>query len=351
MIRFAWLQSRTQTAIAFGGLAIVAIIVTLTGPHLAHLYDANVATCAAHGDCSTVKEAFLRNDKNLGIWLGIFVLAIPALFGLFWGAPLIARELETGTYRLAWTQSITRTRWLGVKLAVVALVSMAVAGLLSLMVSWWASPLDRTSANRFSPPYFDERGIVVIGYAAFAIALGVTAGLLIRRTVPAMATTLAAFIGIKVASIFWLRPHLIAPLHRVTALDPQTMGLRRVNESTFDFLPPSPHLPNAWIYSTRIVDSAGHALTHGFLTGACPRLDTVAANPPPVQGVATKAPTDFRSVMHDCVVNVGSKFHELTSYQPAKNYWTFQWIELAIFLAAAIILSGFCFWWVRRRLA
>jgi hypothetical protein len=351
MIRFAWLQSRTQIAIAFGAVAVVALIVAFTGPHLAHLYDTNVATCAVHGDCPTVREAFLRNDKNLGIWLGIFVIAIPGLVGLFWGAPLIARELETGTYRLAWTQSVTRTRWLGIKLAVVALASMAVAGLLSLMVTWWASPIDRVTANRFSPPYFDERGIVVIGYAAFAVALGVTVGLLIRRTVPAMATTLAAFIGIKVASIFWLRPHLIAPLHRIAALDSH-MGLRRVNEGTFEFLPPAPHLPNAWVYSTRIVNAAGDDLTHRFLANACPRLDKVAAIPPAVSGsVRTRVPNDFRHVMHDCVVNVGTKFHQVTTYQPAKNYWTFQWIELAVFLGAAIMLSGFCFWWVRRRLS
>jgi len=42
-------------------------------------------------------------------------LATPALLGIFWGAPLIARELETGTCRLAWNQSVTRTRWLTVK--------------------------------------------------------------------------------------------------------------------------------------------------------------------------------------------------------------------------------------------
>ena len=192
MIRFAWLQARTQTAIAFGALMIVAIVVAITGPHLVHLYNANIANCAAHGDCSTATDTFLRNDKNLGIWLDIFVLAAPALIGLFWGAPLIARELEAGTYRLAWTQSITRTRWVAVKLAVVGLAGMVVAGLLSLMVTWWASPIDRANANRFAVPFFDERGIVAIGYAAFAVALGVTVGLLIRRTVPAMATTLTA---------------------------------------------------------------------------------------------------------------------------------------------------------------
>jgi ABC-type transport system involved in multi-copper enzyme maturation permease subunit len=352
MIRFAWLQARTQTAVALGGLVVVAIIVALTGPHLADLYEANLATCAAHGRCaSTAIDAFLRNDKNLSIWLGILVIVVPGLVGLFWGAPLIARELETGTYRLAWTQSITRTRWMVVKLAVVGLASMAVAGLLSLMITWWANPLDKVNANRFTPPYFDERGIVAIGYAAFAIALGITIGLLIRRTVPAMATTLAAFVAIRLAMILWIRPHLIAPLHKINNLDPNTMGLRSTNAGSYSFLPPSPNLPNAWIYSSRLVDNGGQVLTHHFLTSACPRLEAVAGKPGPVlENVRTKAPTDFRHVMHDCVVAVGTKFHELTTYQPANNYWTFQWMELAIFLGAALLLSGFCLWWIRRRL-
>jgi hypothetical protein len=352
MIRFAWLQARIQTAVAFGGLAIIAIVLALTGPHLAHLYDANVVTCVSHGDCLTARDAFLRTDKNLGIWLGILVIAIPGVLGLFWGTPLVARELESGTYRLAWTQSITRTRWLGIKLAVVGLASMAVAGVLSLMVTWWASPIDRVNANRFSPPFFDQRGIVAIGYAAFAVALGVTLGLLIRRTLPAMATTLAAFVAVKLAVILWLRPHLMAPLHRISALDPGTMGLRSTNGGSFSFLPPSPHLPYAWIYSIHIVDAGGRALTHHVLTRVCPRLDQVAGKPPPVSGtVRTKAPADFKNVMHDCVVNVGTKFHELVTYQPAGHYWAFQWIEMAVFLGAAVALSAFCFWWVRRRLS
>jgi ABC-type transport system involved in multi-copper enzyme maturation permease subunit len=353
MIRFAWLQTRTQTAVALGGLVVVAVIVAMTGPHLADLYAANIATCTAHGRCATTAiEAFLRNDKTLSIWLGILVIVVPGLVGLFWGAPLIARELETGTYRLAWTQSISRTRWMLVKLAVVALASMAVAGLLSLMITWWANPLDKVNANRFTPPYFDERGIVAIGYAAFAIALGITLGLLIRRTVPAMATTLAAFVLVRLAMIRWVRPNLIAPLHRISNLDPNTMGLRSTNKGSYSFLPPTPNLPNAWIYSNRLIDGSGHALTHHFLTSACPRLETVAGKPGPVlDNVRTKAPGDFRHVMHDCVVTVGAKFHELTTYQPAKNYWTFQWLELAIFLVAALLLSGFCVWWIRRRLA
>jgi hypothetical protein len=337
--------------IAFAGLAVVAIIVAVTGPHLVHLYNSNIATCAAHGDCSTATEAFVRNDKTLGIWLGILVIVFPGLIGLFWGAPLIARELESGTYRLAWTQSVTRTRWLVVKVAVVGLAAMVVTGLLSLMVTWWASPIDRANANRFSMPLFDERGIVVIGYAAFAVALGVAVGLLIRRTVPAMATTLAAFIVARVATIFWIRPHFIAPLHRSFALDPRAIGIRTSNTGSFSLLPPFPNLPNAWIYSTHFADKSGHSLAHRVLLRVCPRLVGLMGHVPPASGNATKAPRHLDVVLRDCIAKVAFKYHTVATYQPASHYWTFQWIELGVFLGAALILIAFCFWWVRRRLA
>lgn len=350
MIRFAWLQARTQTAVAFGGLVIVGIVVAVTGPHLVHLYNTNVATCAAHGDCATAMDAFLRNDKTMAIGLGILVIAVPGLLGLFWGAPLIARELEAGTHRLAWTQSVSRTRWLAVKLGLIGAASMAVAGLVSLLVTWWASPIDTVDANRFAVPFFDERGIVAIGYAAFAFALGVTLGLLIRRTVPAMATTLVVFVAARLATIAWIRPHLMAPLHRATALTPRSVGLRDTDSGSFSLLPPTPNLPNAWINSTRFADNVGEPLTHRFLVRACPRVGAALGSPAPRVGNVRKAPPGLDKALSDCVAKVAMKYHELTTYQPAGRYWEFQWIELALFLGLAVLLSGFCFWAIRRRL-
>jgi hypothetical protein len=75
----------------------------------------------------------------------------PAVIGIFWGAPLIARELETGTFRLAWTQSITRTRWLAVKLALTGLVAMAVTEALGLMYGWWAAPIAQAAGSILHP--------------------------------------------------------------------------------------------------------------------------------------------------------------------------------------------------------
>ena len=193
MIRFTWLRFRAQALVALGALAVLAVVLLVTGIRLADAYDTAVAACKLHNDCAQALELFPSNGyltaSNL---LHPLVIAVPCVLGMFWGAPLVAREFETGTYRLAWTQGSTRTRWLAVKLALVGAASMAVAGLLSLIVTWWSGPIAAAQAGaRIDPGIFSESGIAPVGYAAFAFAFGVTAGLLIRRTLPAIAVTLA----------------------------------------------------------------------------------------------------------------------------------------------------------------
>jgi hypothetical protein len=112
VIRFAALQFRIQAAIAFGALVVIAVVLTVTGPHLVNLYDTTVVPCSAHNDCSAATTALSDTDGPIQGFLTVLLLAVPALIGMFWGAPLVAREFETGTYRLAWTQGVTRTRWL-----------------------------------------------------------------------------------------------------------------------------------------------------------------------------------------------------------------------------------------------
>ena len=185
---------------------------------------------------------------------------VPGILGVFWGAPLVARELEAGTYKLAWTQSVTRTRWLAVKLALVGLSTMAVAGLVSLMATWWSSPVDRVNMTVFTS--FDQRALVPMGFALFAFALGVTAGVILRRTVPAMATTLVAFVATRLLMNHYVVPRLLSPTVRSYPLGPQTIqGYGSMNGGPFNLFAGAPNLPNAWVYSTAIVDKAGHALS------------------------------------------------------------------------------------------
>lgn len=361
MIWLAWRQVRTQMAVVFGVLAVIAIALAVTGPHLVHTYDTIVKPCASHDDCATVTNQFLKSDRLLQ-QLSVVLLVAPALIGIFWGAPLVARELETGTFRLSWTQSVTRTRWLSTKLVVVGLASVVAAGLLSLMVTWWSSPMDRVNGTSFSPAYFDRRDLVPIGYAAFAFLLGVAAGMLIRRTLPAMVATLVGFIGVRLAIFEWVRPRLMAPLKITTALDAQPgviLGPAGYSAGRIN--------PADWELSEQTINRAGrvvgqnggigpngnvgfNASPNGTLTmsgvGTCPNK-FVPPKVGPGQGPLRTTPPGAAHAFQTCADKLGIR--EVVTYQPINRYWPFQIYETAIFVALALLLAGFCLWWVRRR--
>jgi hypothetical protein len=332
MIWLTWRQFRAQTLVAAGALALLAVAFAVTGPQLAHLYDTTVATCQAHHDCQLEISAFQSEDSFLQSLVRLVMLAAPALIGIFWGAPLIARELEAGTQRLAWTQSVTRLRWLAVKLGLAGLVSMAAAGLLSLMVTWWSGPFDRFGAGRMDPSIFSERGIVPIGYAAFAFALGVTAGLLIRRTVPAMAVTLAVFAAVVTGFALRVRFHLIPPVRLVSALNmswvTQTGTFGTAGHSVL-FVGITPNLPGAWIGSSQVTTAAG----------------STSLGPP----VPACGPNATYSACAAAIARM--HLREVLVYQPGSRFWALQWYETAIYLVLALALAGFCVWWVRRRVS
>ena len=106
---------------------------------------------------------------------------------------------------------MTRSRWLATKFGVVGFSSMAMAGLRSSMITGSVHPVDSVNANRFSPATFVLRGLVPIGYAAFALAFGVAAGLLIRGTLPAMVATLVGFVFVRIGTTYWVRPSSLRP--------------------------------------------------------------------------------------------------------------------------------------------
>jgi hypothetical protein len=359
MIRFAWLQARAQTAIAVAALAAAALLVLVTGPRLLHLYNVDVATCQGSA-CASAKTAFLASYRWMQVLAPPLLLVLPALLGMFWGAPLVARELETGTFRLAWTQSVTRKRWLAVKLAVAGLASIAVAGLLSLLLTWWFSPIDRVQANVLTPSMFGVRGIVPVGYAAFAFALGVTAGTLLRRTIPAMALTLVAFTAARVAVTYYVRPYLMGSLRIVS---PLVMA-------PGDGPAPPPGAgtlkPGDWVLSAQTINGAGKVIGQyggvgpngsiGFSVhqgsvslvgvGPCPNAFPAAA----IGGArsASGPSASFNAAAQECISKLGIR--NVVTYQPLSHYWPLQAYETLIFLALAVAMTAFCFWRVNRSL-
>ena len=345
MTWLTWRQFRAQAIVAAAALAVVAIAQAVTGPHLAHLFaSSGVATCQAHGTCGTDVTAFMDQLKSAGdtvvFFLSNALLGVtPALIGIFWGAPLIAREIEAGTFRLAWTQSVTRLRWLAVKLGLIGLASMATVALLSFMVTWWASPIDRanglpdgrngtTGLNHFSPELFLARGIAPIGYAAFAFALGVTAGLLLRRTVPAMAITLAVFAAFQIAMPLWIRPHLLPPRHTTAVLSAASIDGWNTGSNGYINVSAAVNLPGAWVLSNQVVTPAGQVFSGPAPTACTAATGTISA----------------------CSTALGKlDLRQQVTYQPGSRYWAFQWLETGIFLVLAAALGGCCAWLIRRR--
>ncbi len=276
MIWLSWRQFRAQAVIAATALAALAVLFGVTSVTVASMSSSTgIAACHAH--CALVAANFLTAVSN-GVAGSIFNAAIvvlyaaPALIGTFWGAPLITRELETGTFRLAWNQSVPRARWLAAKLGLIGLAAMVTAGLLSLMTSWWASPLyqaarragqDSLSVNKLAPPLFGATGIAPLGYAAFAFALGVTAGVLIRKTLPAMAITLAIFAAVQILMPTLVRPHLIPPVHATEALGSVTFnGISETgNGRLFLTIGSINGGAGDWVTSSRAVNAAGQPAT------------------------------------------------------------------------------------------
>jgi hypothetical protein len=334
MIRVAWRQFRTQALVTLGLLAVFAALVIVLGLHLRDEYDSCIPlrSCAAAGGTNAV----------LADLLGPALIAIPALLGMFWGAPLVARELESGTFRLAWTQSVTRRRWLSIRLGLVGTAVLAVAVLASWLVSWALAPIVAINMNRFAPSMFTARGIVAIGYAAFAFALGVSAGAVIRRTLPAMVTTLLGFVATRVVFTLWVRPDLLAS-RQILAPVTAGKGVGFVSAGAgVSVAPGVPPIPNAWIVSDTLIDR-----THGVL--GAPQLQELLVRTCPTitNGPAGSAKAD--AVATACQQRLSHHLLQLVTYQPASHYWPLQALETGIFLAAALALIAAAVWWIGPR--
>jgi hypothetical protein len=343
-------QFRAQAVTAAAALAAFAILLAVTGPHLASLYDTSGISGCHGGSCAQLASNFLQQLYSGATYWDLYVgtvmiiLVAPAIIGLFWGAPLVAREFETGTRHLAWNQSITRTRWLAVKLGLTGLAAMGVTEALSLMQAWWAAPIGRAvglggsgsqiAMNEYSSVVFVTHGITPLGYAAFAFVLGATTGALIRRTLPAMAVTLVVFAAIQIAMPLAIRPHLFPPGRVMVVPFSSVSDIAYSYDTAGNFRLIADGLsgqPGAWILSSGAVNTAGHPVS--VAPAAC--LQAV------VNGQTSSG--------MDCLASHGIRV--AVSYQPASRYWAFEWTETAIFGALALALAGFCFWRLSRRLS
>jgi len=307
-----WRQHRSQGLGALGLLVALAVAAVLTHLPIGSAFDRDsLSACvppAARTGCDLIVPHFEGQFGGL-VTATRFLALLPLLAGVFVGAPLIARELEFGTYRFAWTQGVSRRRWLLSKTALLAAGIVVAAGVASLVVMWWRSPFDALE-GRIGPNGFDVEGIVVPAYALFALALGVLAGLVFRRTVAAMTATLVAFAATRFLVSDFVRPHFMAPLHRVIAATAAGGA------------------PGDWVLSNTLVDAGGRRITAGREDLAVLHAQQAGIDP------------------HTYILTLG--WRRVISYQPAGRFWTFQLLEAGLYAGLAVALVVVALWLVRR---
>ncbi|HEU5385502.1 MAG TPA: ABC transporter permease subunit [Streptosporangiaceae bacterium] len=318
--RMAWVTWRQHRAALAGVAALLggwAVYLWLAGSSAYHAYAAATACHPASSiTCGEILSQFDYAYGDPALHAAVLLQVVPALIGAFTGAPVLARELESGTFRYAWTLPFGRWRWALAKLGLLAVAVAAAAGAFGLLFSWFFRPFFADGHETpFAPELFDLRPVALAAWTLAAFAIGALAGLLIRRVVPAIAATLAGYAALAFAAGLYLRQHYAAPL-----------------------LTTAPDVPgSAWVMSQWWTKGGRFAFGHpsnDLLMRLCP-------SPGPYkQPLAT---------VNQCLVQHG--YTQWTSYQPLSRFWSFQWIEGGWLLALSALLIATTIWLVRRRAA
>jgi hypothetical protein len=330
--RMAWVTWR-QHRIALAGVAAllgaVALYLWLAGTSLHRAYAVAIACHPASSvGCQNMRFEFDNSYGPTGQTIASLLLALPVLTGAFAGAPVLARELETGTFRFAWTLAFGRWRWTLAKLVPLAIAVTAAAGLFSLLFSWFFQPfLADGSQLPLDPKLFSLRGVAFAAWTLTAFAIGTLAGMLIRRVVAAIAATMAVYAGLFLAARLYLQQHYLAP---VVASGINVPG-------------------DAWVMSQWWVK--------GGVTYSPSAMDQIVT--PVFQRIMSAVPSsvprdDVKVYKHSAVLNVQQYlvrhgYTQWTTYQPGSRFWTFQWIEGGWLLALSVLLIAGTVWLVRHR--
>jgi ABC-type transport system involved in multi-copper enzyme maturation permease subunit len=292
MIWVSWRQHRSQAvacAAVLAGLAVYAIV--LGGSMRTAFGHDGLTACLSHSQgtaCPAAVNAFTNqfgSEVNIAFWA--VALIVPGLIGVLVGAPLIARELEYGTWRLAWSQTVPRARWLTVKLAVVTGGLVVLGAAMTAVITWYRAPMDRLTGH-LQHNIYDFEGLVLTAYILSAFGFAVLAGLLIRRSIPAMIAAFIPWLTLRLVVEFVLRPHFMTPLTARVACSQNRCGQGI-----------------------------------GFVPQATGRIG-------------------------DLVLSINGN---LVTYQPADRFWPFQLIEAGVFVALTAAALGATTWLLRRRAA
>lgn len=316
MTWLSWRQERTEAALTGAVVVVLAALFIPAGLHIAAYYDQHgVARCATGVKTLACQETLAAFGNRAGVLRSVlpWLTLLPGLIGVALAAPVIL-DLESGTYRLAWTQSITRVRWTATRFLFATVTALAAAGLLAVLFTWYRHPLDHVY-GRFDGTSFDLEGTVSLGYVLFALGLGLAIGVLWRRTAPAVITSFLVYVACRLFVDGWLRQRFVTPLSATWSINAR-----------------GPNLNNAWVLSSAISDKEGHLFGGSFgVLQACARV----------------GPKGGKVLGAHCLTRHGAGYSTAV-WQPDSRFWEFQGIETALFSGVGLLLIALAAWRVLR---
>jgi ABC-type transport system involved in multi-copper enzyme maturation permease subunit len=361
-----WKQHRKMFVILAVTLALYAGLAIPMGLHFWHIYQHGLANCNKTNTCGQLSSSLLQSgwDNNLNPSLQgganllvLLLLAVPFLLGMFIGVPLISREYNAGTNLLIWTRSVSRRKWLTTKLVWVLATTALFAGGITVLTTWMSKTGNTLYLERFDPIQFSLQGVAPIGYAVFAVSLGIALGAWLKRTMVAIGISLATLLALQVVVGSYVRPHYEAPfVHKVSIAQNTTSG--------GNDLALSPQVPAnsgaAWAVGGGLVSKTGQPLNWSNPPQSCivthPDQPVGSAGPHTAavldkgdgrQADAIIARNGGPSIDFQCLNGLG--YYWNTEYQPAYRYWDFQRIELGLYLAMSTIPVAATYWLVLKR--
>lgn len=313
MAWLTWRQHRADAVTVGALLVALGIGVILCLVLLPHLYPDGAQRCTTSGSGGMCLSLNPQLGSSAWSWIALGGLLFPVLVGIV-GAKTISRELEGNGYLLAWTQGVPRRQWFVRRALVLSCGTLAGAAVLvAVMQGWFAA---QRGAGDPIWDGFDIGPIVLAGYTLFALALGMAAGALLKRTSPAVALTLFSYIAVRVTIAVVARTRYLAPLQASSVMSTNPAGTSVTGSS----LPQFP--AGGWTTgSPVVVDAAGHTIA---ATGYC-------FSAPPVPAGCHPAPITL-----------------FQPYQPASRFWLFQGIEAVIFVGLALALFAVAYRLVMR---
>jgi len=343
MTRVTWLQHRSLILGVLGLFGALAVYVVFNSDAVHAIYAQYVLHKCSAPVASNIRTCIgitprIQAFSDTLTLVNIAVQVVPVVVGMFIGAPLIAREFESGTYRFTWTQGMPRTLWLTLKIALLAFAVIVPACLLGLLAGGYNNPFNAIGlANRWQIAQFDMTGLTLPAWTLLGLALGTFVGALVKRTVSAMAVT-GAVIGGCIVAVFWKLDYLLLSIGvRVTTISPEGLNYGALNMGA------ETSGTGFGRYGANIsTQPVGSWLVNGWYTGPNGgRLSSHATHQLIIRALENSKRQIVWLAQHHYAYWV--------SYQPANRYWIFQSVEVAVLVGLSVVLAWGTSTLIRRR--